>query len=95
MDKKTNILPFGNRLLVKRTKETDSKIILPDSVNMKTLEFSFKGVVLGVGDGVKKIKAGDNVMFIRPMLPYLCMTLNGDECFLLTEDQDILAILSQ
>ena len=95
MSKKTiGIQPFGNRMLVEQVKEAESGIILPDTVGMKALEFSYKGSVMAVGDEVKKVKVGDKVLFIRPMLPYLIIREEGKEYFLLQENLDILAILA-
>ena len=101
-EKKAQIKPFGDRVLVRPFTEDEVKgkkssfgIILPESV---TKEKSAQGKVLAVGEGKwvdgklqsVRLKVGDKVIFSK--YGYDEVEQNGEELYLLKEE-NILAVI--
>lgn len=96
----TKIKPLGNRVLIKRSKATESKggILLPDSAQEKPKE----GTVIAVGPGkmnddgqreAMNVKANDRVMFGSYAGTEVKEESETEEFLIMSED-DILGILN-
>lgn len=98
--KKSSIVPLGDRVVVQPHKEEDEKtasgILIPDSVSKEKPE---QGVVVAVGEGRTtddgntipiKVKVGDAVVFSKYGPDEV--EINGEEYFILSESS-ILAII--
>lgn len=98
---KNNIIPLGNRVLIKRSKAQTSKggILLPDSAQEKPKE----GTVVAVGPGKRNengslekmnVNEGDRVLFSSYSGTEVKDINGNEEEFLIIAEDDILGILS-
>jgi len=102
MAKKVNVVPLGDRILLRPLTveevegKTASGIILPETVDKEKPE---QGEVIAVGEGrmtdsgeriAPQVKKGDRVIFSK--YGYDDVKVDGDEYYMLREDQ-ILAII--
>jgi len=96
-----NLKPLGDRVLVKRSDETDEKsaggIIIPDTAKEKPQ----RGKVVSAGPGATKedgtrtpldVKAGDDVLFGKYSGSEI--KLDGEE-YLIMHESDILGVLTK
>ena len=94
-----NIKPLANRMLVKRTKATQSKggILLPESAQEKPKE----GEVIAVGPGkmdeegnmqTMEVQVKDRVLF-GPYAGTEVITDNHDEEYLILSEEEVLGIV--
>jgi len=82
-----NLMPLGQRVLVKRKPEltqTKGGIFIPDSCTEKPME----GEIVSIGDEVEKVKAGDKVLFAK--FAGVEIVSNDDGQFLIMAEQEIL-----
>jgi len=96
---KKNIVPLGDRVLVKALvaeTKTKSGIIIPDTASKERPE---QGVVVAVGEGritddgkviAPKVKVGDTIVFSKYQLDEI--KIEGEECYVLNVP-NILAIV--
>ena len=99
--KKINVLPLGERVLIKpksgsEGKKTPSGIVIPETVNKEKPE---QGIVIAVGEGRKTdegtiipltVKKGDVVLFSKYSPDEV--KIDGEEYFIISES-NILAII--
>lgn len=100
-NKKSKIVPLGDRVLIRPIKEEEVKkignfkIILPESARQ---EKSDQGTVLAVGEGKfvdgklvpMRVKVGDTVIFSK--YSYDEVKANGEDAYILKEE-NILAVI--
>jgi chaperonin GroES len=104
MNKKINLRPLGDRVIVEPTsehergKETKSGIFIPETIDKERPE---QGVVVAVGPGKvaddgrlvpMSLKAGDKVLFTKYGPDEI--KLDGKEYFILSES-NILAVITE
>jgi len=85
---KLSITPYGNRILVAIPLDVESDIIIPDSAQGGAVPY---WEVLGVGDDVKRIKAGELVLLDAQVLASGAKVRHGDREALLCYEISVIA----
>lgn len=84
------LIPLFDKILIKRPEEfseTDGGIIIPETAREKAMN----GIVVSVGDDVKKIKPGQTIMFAK--YAGTDITFDDDNQYLIISERDVLGIM--
>jgi len=84
------LIPLFDKILIKRPEEfseTEGGIIIPETSREKAMN----GIVVSIGDEVKKVKKGQTVMFRK----YAGTDVTFDDAnqYLIISEQDVLGIM--